>query len=350
MRKIRVLIVDDSMLVREILNKGISSDPNLEVIGMASDVFVAREFIVDNKPDVITLDVEMPKMNGIEFLKRLMPQMPIPVIMVSSLTQKGTSTTIEALENGAVDFIGKPSGDSKELANMIGELITKIKIASTVNVAHWKFRTYNNVVNSKQLQKQNLNYKYNYSAIAIGASTGGTEAIKDVLENLTPNLPPIVITQHMPKGFTKTFANRLNEISLLTVKEAEEGDTLSNGHVYIAPGDYHMTFKKIDDKVVIRLNQEERINGHRPSCDPMFMSISNIYKEKTFGVILTGMGSDGGIGLKQIRDNGGYTLGQNEESSVVYGMPKVAYDLGGVVVQSDLRNISKIITTRIKQL
>jgi two-component system chemotaxis response regulator CheB len=344
--KIKVLIIDDSALVRDILKKGLSADPGLEVIGVAPDVYVAREIIVRDKPDVLTLDIEMPRMDGLEFLRKLMPQYPIPIVVVSSLTQKGKAVTMQALELGAVDFVSKPVSDvARGMAEMMLELRTKIKLASTANVAHWKNRKIENV--------QISNFKKSLSestdkVIAIGASTGGTEAIREVIEKLPPTVPGIVIVQHMPKLFTKTFADRLNEISMINVKEAEDGDKIVSGRALVAPGDYHMKVVRTGGYYYVKIIEGDKVNGHRPSVDVMMHSVAEYVGSNAIGIILTGMGSDGAKGLKAIKDAGAKTIGQDALSSVVYGMPKVAYELNAVDYQLPLNLIAGKLMTLIK--
>lgn len=335
---IRVLIIDDSALVRDILKKGLSADPNIEVVGAAPDVFVGRDMIVEHKPDVLTLDIEMPRMDGVEFLRRLMPQYPLPVVVVSSLTQKGKSITLQALEAGAVDYVPKPTADvARGLEGMMMELRTKIKIASTANVAHWKNkrvdRTTQTLPGSKALAESTD------KVIAIGASTGGTEAIRKVLEPLPPTMPGIVVVQHMPKGFTKTFADRLNEVCLLQVKEAETGDRITNGKALIAPGDFHMRVIRRGGYYEVICEDGEKVNGHRPAVDVLFHSVAEQVGTNAYGIILTGMGSDGAKGLKEMKDKGAKTIGQDEKTCIVYGMPKTAFDLGGVDKQLPLEQI-----------
>lgn len=338
MKRIRVLIVDDSALVRDILSKGLSTDPGIEVIGTAPDVYIARTLIVEHRPDVLTLDIEMPKMDGIEFLRRLMPQFPLPVVVVSSLTQRGKEITMQALEAGAIDFVPKPASDvARGLKEMMLELRTKIKIASTANVSHWKnkrFESINKPGSAKALAESTD------KVIAIGASTGGTEAIKKVIVDLPPTTPGIVIVQHMPPGFTKTFSDRLNELSMMQVKEAANGDRVVTGRILIAPGDYHMKVVRKGGHYVVEMNQQDKVNGHRPSVDVLFHSVAQFVGPNAYGVILTGMGNDGAVGLKAMKDAGAKTIGQDESSSVVYGMPKVAYDLGGVDRQYPLDRIT----------
>lgn len=340
MKKIRVLIIDDSALVRDILTKGLSSDETIEVVGSAPDVFVGRDMIVNLKPDVLTLDIEMPRMDGIEFLQRLMPQYPIPVVVVSSLTQRGKYITLQALESGAVDFVPKPAIDvARGLKEMMLELRTKIKIASTANVSHWKNKRFDKIQKAAYQSTKALAESTD-KVIAIGASTGGTEAIRKVITMLPPTMPGIVIVQHMPSGFTKTFADRLNEISLMQVKEAETGDRIMNGRVLIAPGDFHMKVIRSGGYYQVVCQGGEKVNGHRPSVDVLMFSVAEHVASNAYGLILTGMGNDGAAGLKAMKEAGAATLGQDEESSIVYGMPKVAFDVGAVDRQYPLDKIS----------
>ncbi len=340
-KKIKVLIIDDSALVRDILSKGLSIDPGIEVVGTAPDVYIGRDKIVQLKPNVLTLDIEMPRMDGVEFLRRLMPQYPLPVVVVSSLTQKGKKITMQALEAGAVDFVPKPSSDvARGLSKMMMELRTKIKIASSASVAHWKNKRPVSSSLKDTIGKTSALSESTDKVIAIGASTGGTEAIKRVIDPLPPTTPGIVITQHMPAGFTKTFADRLNESAMMHVKEAEEDDRIINGKVFIAPGDYHLTVVRSGGQYIIKLNQDEKVNGHRPSVDIMMNSVAKHVGANAYGVILTGMGKDGAAGLLLMKKNGARTLGQDESTSVVYGMPKVAYQYGAVDRQLPIEKIA----------
>jgi two-component system, chemotaxis family, protein-glutamate methylesterase/glutaminase len=347
-RKIKVLIIDDSALVRDILKKGLSMDPGLEVVGAAPDVFIGRDMIVKLRPDVLTLDIEMPRMDGVEFLRRLMPQFPIPVVVVSSLTQKGKQVTLDALEAGAVDYVPKPASDvARGLNEMMSELRTKIKIASTANVSHWKNKKVLPRNPAKDLAVGALAESTD-KVIAIGASTGGTEAIRSVIEELPPTTPGIVIVQHMPKGFTKTFAERLNSLSLMNVKEAESGDRIVTGRVLIAPGDYHLKVIRSGGQYLVQCIDGEKVNGHRPAVDVMFDSVASNVGSNSIGVILTGMGADGAKGLYKMKQVGSPTIGQDESTSVVYGMPKVAYEIGAVDYQMKLGDISNKIKSLVK--
>lgn len=340
-RRIKVLIIDDSALVRDILMKGLAADPGIEVVGAAPDVYIGRDMIVKLKPDVLTLDIEMPRMDGIEFLRRLMPQYPLPVVVVSSLTQKGKHITMQALESGAIDFVPKPATDvARGLNDMMTELKTKIKIASTANVSHWKNKRFDTADQGHASMKSKALAESTDKVIAIGASTGGTEAIRKVICDLPPATPGIVIVQHMPKGFTKTFSDRLNELSMMQVKEAEEGDRVLTGRVLIAPGDYHMKVVRSGGQYIVKLNNDEKVNGHRPSVDVLMHSVAEHVGANAFGVILTGMGNDGAAGLKAMKEAGAKTIGQDQASCVVYGMPKVAFDVGAVDYQMHLDDIS----------
>lgn len=326
-RPIRVLIVDDSALVRDILTRGLSADSGIEVVGTASDPYQARDKIVELKPDVMTLDVEMPRMDGVEFVRRLLPQYPIPVVMVSALTEKGKRITMEALEAGAVDFVTKPSTDiARGLNAMLIELRTKIKIASTVNIA----RLRREPIEPKVLrQPPKALAESTDKVIAIGASTGGTEAIREVLEQFPPTMPGIVIVQHMPPGFTKMFADRLNSLCEIDVKEAADGDRIRPGLALIAPGDKHMTVRRAGGSYYVDCREGPPVCGHCPSVEVLMQSVAKHVGPNAIGIMLTGMGSDGADGLKAMRDAGARTLAQDEASCVVFGMPKVAWERGG---------------------
>lgn len=333
-RKIKVLVVDDSLMFREIIAKNIALDPSIEVVGTAADPYMARDKIIEFQPDVMTLDVEMPKMNGIEFLKRLMPQYPIPVVVVSSVS----SNVFEALSAGAIDFVTKSDITSRDALNaFLNELIIKIKIASTAKVGHYKNERcpYNKI--------QTVNNKIKNCVIAIGASTGGTEAIYSVIKSLPADMPGIVIVQHMPPVFTKMYAERLNNSCLLEVKEAEDGDIVAGGRVLIAAGGYHMELKKDINSYYVKCYKGEKVNGHCPSVDVLFNSVSKAAGKNSIGVILTGMGSDGAKGLLNMKKSGAYTIGQDEKSCAVYGMPMVAFDIGAVIKQMPLDKIPETI-------
>ena len=327
-RKIRVLIIDDSALVREVLARGLSMDPAIEVVGTAADPYIARDRIVQLKPDVLTLDVEMPRMDGVEFLRRLMPQYPLPVLMVSALTQKGKQITLEALEAGAVDFVTKPSTDvARGLGEMIAELRAKVKEVSSANVSAWKHEDHINQP-IKTTATRSLAESTD-KVIAIGASTGGTEAIREVITSFPPDTPGVVIVQHMPAGFTKLFADRLNTQCQMEVKEAETGDRVMTGRVLIAPGDFHMQLFRSGGIYQVKCVKGETVCGHRPSVEVLFESVAKAAGANALGVMLTGMGHDGADAMVQMRKAGARTLAQNEATSVVFGMPKEAYIRGG---------------------
>jgi two-component system chemotaxis response regulator CheB len=326
-RIIKVLIVDDSIVYREMIARQISEDEQIEVVGKASSPFEARDMIINLRPDVMTLDVEMPKMDGIEFLKKLMPQYPLPTIVVSSASER----VFDALNSGAVDFVEKPKS-SDLVKYFIQELLIKIKIASTAKVGHHK----------KTLES----IKTNDLIIAIGASTGGTNAIDEILKKFTRDMPGTLIVQHMPEVFTKLFADRLNNECMVEVKEAENGDEVLQGRVLIAPGKKHMRVVKRRNKILIELedeNENNKVNGHCPSVDVLFHSVAENVGKNVIGIILTGMGKDGAEGLYQMKQKGARTIGQDEVSSVVYGMPKVAYEKGAVDKQAPISKVFDVL-------
>ncbi|AJQ25757.1 protein-glutamate methylesterase/protein-glutamine glutaminase [Pelosinus fermentans] len=331
-RKIRVLVVDDSIVFRETLVRQIARDSIIEVVATASDPYMARDKILELEPDVMTLDVEMPRMSGIEFLKKLIPQYPIPVVVVSAVS----GSVFDALNAGAVDFVTKPDSlGARGVEAFISELIVKIKIASTAKVAVSKKNVSRVSVNSRiGLVKQN-------GMIAIGASTGGTEAIATVIKDFPANMPGTVIVQHMPPIFTAMYAARLNSLCAVEVREAKNGDMILPGLVLIAPGDYHMRIKPIHNNYMVECVKGEKVNGHCPAVDVLFHSVAEHAGSKAIGVVLTGMGNDGASGLLAIRKAQGRTLGQDEGSSVVYGMPKAAFTIGAVQTQVPLNLMSR---------
>ncbi|MBP3678594.1 MAG: chemotaxis response regulator protein-glutamate methylesterase [Agathobacter sp.] len=335
MRKIKVLVVEDSVFFRELLVKHLNNDPALEVVASAKDPFEARDMIVKYKPDVMTLDIEMPRMNGIEFLRKLMPQYPMPVVMISSLSDK----VFEALNAGAVDFVAKPAmSDRKKLEElMTNELPIKIKIASTAKIGNIKR---NAVPELTEAVATNASSKD--LVLAIGASTGGTEAIATVLKEFGTDIPGTVIVQHMPAGFTEMYANRLNDQCRVTVKEAKDGDRVLPGHVLIAPGgDCQMRLLKVNGHYQVEVKPGPKVSGHCPSVDVLFESVAKAAGSRSIGIILTGMGGDGAKGLLEMRKAGARTIGQDETTCVVYGMPKVAFDIGAVEHQEKLNDIAK---------
>lgn len=339
-RKIKVLIVDDSILFRSTLTKFLSENSDIEVVGTASDPFEASEKILKYRPDVITLDVEMPKMNGIEFLKRLIPQYPIPAVIVSS----APIMAFDALDAGAVDYIKKPVlktvNDMKAFAD---ELKGKIATASNAKVKQKKSAaTY-----KKGNYESHVNYANSKIVIAMGTSTGGTDALQVVLSEIPVNCPPIVIVQHMPPVFTRMFAERLNKICDIEIKEAKDGDRLKSGLALLAPGDFHMKLKKDSRGYYVRVEHGDKVSGHCPSVDVLFSSVAQSAGRDSIGVIMTGMGADGALGLKQMHETGAFTIGQDRDSCVVYGMPMMAYKMGACSIQAPLDRISETILKRL---
>ncbi len=348
-RKIKVLIIDDSAMVREILEKGLSTDPLIEVVGKAPDVYVARDKIVFLKPDVLTLDIEMPRMDGVAFLKRLMPQYPLPVIIVSSLSKEGSRITLEALAFGAVDFVLKPSTNvGNGLKDMLRELIEKIKIAAFVDVSKWKRDNYKPET-VKEISSNVLEGTTD-KVIAIGSSTGGTVALNRIITGFPANMPGTVIVQHMPPVFTKMFADSLNQISNVEVKEASDGDRIITGRVLVAPGDFQMRVIRSGGRYLVECKKGEKVNGHCPSVDVLFNSVAQYVGSNAIGAILTGMGKDGAAGMLEMRKAGARNIAQDKESSVVFGMPKEAYQCGGAERLVPLDNICQTLIQMVKQI
>lgn len=331
MRKIRVLVVDDSRVFRQLLVEGLSRDSYLEVVATAGDAYEARDAILKYRPDVMTLDVELPRMNGIEFLRRLLPQYAIPVVVISSRKD----AILDALSAGAVDFVNKPvldkPADIERFIRM--DVAVKVKIASTAKLGHLK-----HPIQQEKVESTSANYAG--KVIAIGASTGGTEAIYEVVKKLEPNIPGVVIVQHMPPGFTTMFAERLNNQCRVRVKEAKTGDYIMHGQVLIAPGDAHMRVVKVGQDYQVECKPGDKVSGHCPSVDVLFDSVAKSVGKNAIGVLLTGMGADGANGLLAMRKAGAVTIGQDEASCVVYGMPHVAYEIGAVMYQVSLENVA----------
>jgi two-component system chemotaxis response regulator CheB len=334
----RVLIVDDSSLMRNLLTAVLADDPEIEVVGTASDPFVARDRIKELNPDVITLDVEMPRMDGVTFLRKIMALRPTPVVMVSSLTQAGADITLEALEIGAVDFVAKPVADiTHAMEALAAEICAKVKIAARTRV---KARTA--AVEKRTTPRKRIGDPSS-KLIAIGASTGGVEALKAVLMDFIPDGPPILITQHMPERFTAAFASRLNRECPMRVFEAAHGQRIEPGAAYIAPGNRHLELMRDGNHLACRLTDDPPVSGHRPSVDVLFRSVARIAGPRTIGVILTGMGKDGAEGMLELRNAQAVTLGQDESSSLVYGMPRVAFERGAVTKQYPLNEMADAI-------
>lgn len=334
---IRVLIVDDSATARNILHEILESDARIEVVGLAADAYIARDMIVELKPDVVCLDVEMPRMDGVTFLQKLMLHYPLPVVMVSSLTRNSAQVTLDALEAGAVDYVEKPHShiyDGKE--EIKDELIHKVINASYARVQK-KLPLTRGKINVTSLAETT------HKVIAIGSSTGGTEALKVVLGGLPQNAPAVLVVQHMPQSFLESFALRLNALCTVDVKMAENGEFLQTGTVYIAHGSKHMVLRRSGARYFIEIGLGAKVSGHCPSVDVLFNSVAKVAGRNAIGVILTGMGSDGAKGLMHMHDAGAKTIAQSQESCVVYGMPKEAIKLGGVDEISPLHEISQSI-------
>ena len=328
--KIKVLIVDDSALIRGVMKEIINSQPDMEVVGVAPDPLVARDLIKQTNPDVLTLDVEMPKMDGLEFLEKLMRLRPMPVVMVSSLTDQGSEITLRALELGAVDFVTKPKISIQSGMLEYAELITeKIRIASKARIRPRPLiRDAQGLAVGDTLAPLRNPLTSSEKLIIIGASTGGTEAIKDFLMQLPSDCPGILITQHMPEGFTRSFANRLNKLCKISVQEAEGGERVLPGHAFIAPGHSHLTLVRSGANYMTKLDQGPPVNRHRPSVDVLFRSAALNAGKNAVGVILTGMGRDGASGMLEMKKAGAYNLAQDEASCVVFGMPREAIAVG----------------------
>lgn len=330
--KIKVLIVDDSILFRQTLERELANDLNINVVGTAMDAEDAMKKIQSLKPDVLTLDIEMPKINGLDFLKQLLPNDPIPVVVVTSQPIQA----FNALDAGAVDFVKKPQATSfADLHGFFNELTIKIKIASTARLVK------KHLINAPQFSHISFHTdQKNHPIIAIGASTGGTDAILSVLRDLPPSTPGILVVQHMPPVFTNMYAERLNKLCRIHVREAKHLDRVAAGTALIAAGDYHMRLAKDSKGYYVKSEQGAKVSGHCPSVDVLFNSVAEVAKSNAIGIILTGMGADGAQGLAKMRSAGAYTIGQDKESCVVYGMPMVAYNKGGVVKQLPLDKIS----------
>ncbi|HEY0033847.1 MAG TPA: chemotaxis response regulator protein-glutamate methylesterase [Devosia sp.] len=333
---IKVLVVDDSALIREVLSRMLTRDGDIQVVGTATDPIEAREKIKTLNPDVVTLDIEMPNMNGLQFLDKLMRLRPTPVIMVSTLTKKGASETLLALELGAVDFVAKPGADLEGGIETFGAgLREKIRAAAKSDV---RGRSAGRAEAPKLALKTAAGPSG--ALIAIGASTGGVEAIRTVLTQMPVDCPPIVIAQHMPAGFTGRFAARLDELCQLKVVEAEDRMVLLPGHAYVARGDHHLRVERSSGQLKCKLSQDDLASGHRPSVDVLFESVAKVVGLLAVGAILTGMGRDGARGLKLMRDAGAFTIGQSQSSALVYGMPRVAFEEGAVMEQAPVEAIA----------
>ncbi len=348
MKPIRILIVDDSSLVRTLLTRALEEDPGLEVVGTAADPYEARDRILELRPDVMTLDVDMPRMNGIEFLRRLIPQHPLPVVMVSSLTRQGQQATLDALAAGTVDFVAKAeSGDPAARGAMLRELRAKLHAAAIARVSPGSERLRSTAVPTAPSGPDVE--KYARRVIAIGASTGGTEAIKQIVTRFPAAMPPILVVQHMPTGFTRMFAERLNQLSALTVREAADGDPVLPGQVLVAPGGLQMRLEGSPGALRVRCEALPLVGGHAPSVDVLMNSLARCAAKGSVGLLLTGMGADGAEGMCALRKAGGRTLAQDQATSVVFGMPRVAFERGGVEKLLPLGAIAPAVVEMLKE-
>lgn len=341
--KTKVLVIDDSALIRSLLTEIINDTKDLQVIGTAPDPLVAREMIKQLNPDVLTLDVEMPRMDGLDFLEKLMRLRPMPVLMVSTLTEKGSEITLRALELGATDFVTKPKmGIAQGMQEYADEITDKIRTAAKAKISTLQSiaKAGNAHVQQSALRNPLISSE---KLLIIGASTGGTEAIKSFLLQMPSDCPGILITQHMPAGFTKSFADRLNSLCKISVKEAADGERILPGHAYIAPGDKHLLLGRSGANYVARLSDDEPVNRHKPSVDVLFDSAAANAGKNAIGVILTGMGKDGAAGMVRMKSSGAYNFAQNEESCVVYGMPREAVAQGGVHEVAHLKDLPKLV-------
>ncbi|MEI7968515.1 MAG: chemotaxis response regulator protein-glutamate methylesterase [Betaproteobacteria bacterium] len=348
-RRIRVVIVDDSALIRSVLKKLLETAPDIEVVGVAPDPIVARDVIRSTNPDVITLDVEMPRMDGLEFLSRLMRLKPIPVVMVSSLTERGSEVTLRALELGAVDFVAKPKYDIQNgMQESAREIVDKVRVASVARVRKTTALEVAPAESADVVLPMSLSrVAATEKVIILGASTGGTEAIKAFLTRLPADCPGILIAQHMPEAFTKSFAQRLDVLCKITVKEAQGGERVLPGHAFIAPGHSHLLLARSGANYVTALSQGPAVNRHRPSVDVLFRSAANIAGRNAIGVILTGMGKDGAAGMLEMKEAGASTFAQDEASCVVFGMPREAIALGGVDEVVPLDDMARKVVARL---
>ena len=341
-KKIRVMVVDDSSLARNLIIQGLSAHPRIEIIGYAINTLDAKQKIPRLNPDVVTMDVEMPGQSGIDFLKEYLPTNPVPVILCSSLNLK----VFDALNAGAVDFVRKPDGQQNRDA-FVNNLTQKVLVASMSKPRSAPVRSPSVAVATPSLGG---GPSLDRVVIGLGASTGGTEATLEVMRRLPEDIPPMVIVQHMPKGFTQMYADRLNRICKMEVREARNGDELHRGLALVAPADLQCRVVRIGERYTVSCAPGEKVSGHRPSVDAMFQSMADVVRCKMVGIIMTGMGQDGASGLLAMRKKGAYTIGQDKESSVVYGMPMVANDIGAVCVQASCENVASVLIRHLKSL
>ena len=352
MAKIRVVVVDDSALVRSLLTEIINRQADMTCVGAAADPLVAREMIRETNPDVITLDVEMPRMDGLEFLSRLMRLRPMPVVMVSTLTEQGAEATLRALELGAVDFVAKPRiGVSSGLQELAGDIVDKIRVAASAQVKRLPPAPAAGAApasgSAHEAPRAALPRVSTEKVICIGASTGGTEAIREVLMPMPADSPAIVITQHMPPGFTTSFANRLNTLCRIRVQEAQHGQRILPGHAYIAPGGHHLRIDRSGSNYVAVVEDTEPVNRHRPSVEVLFKSAARVLGPNALGIMLTGMGADGAQAMREMKDAGSYNYVQDEASCVVFGMPRMAIQCGAAHEVLPLSQSAAAVLTRL---
>ncbi|MGZ8143213.1 MAG: protein-glutamate methylesterase/protein-glutamine glutaminase [Methylosarcina sp.] len=355
MNKIRVLVIDDSMLIRKILTEIFNSSFDIEVVGAAANPYIARDMIKQLNPDVLTLDIEMPQMDGITFLKNLMRLRPKPVVMISTLTEKGAEVTLEALALGAVDFITKPKVDVvSTLSSYAEEIISKVRMAARANIRNYDNKAFNAREIDKTLSSLNLKTEptknqasFSNKIIAIGASTGGTEAIKTVVKGFPEDTPAVVITQHLPAAFSESFIRHIDLVTRMTACIPKHGQTVETGHIYLAPGNRHMKVIKEGARFVIQIHDGEPVNRHRPAVDVMFRSLAQNAGANAIAVLLTGMGSDGAKGMKEMHEAGAKTVIQDEKTSIVWGMPGTAFKLGCTDYVLPLEEISNKILSLI---
>ena len=354
MTKTRVLIIDDSALVRSLLTEIVNRQPDLEAIGAAPDPLVAREMIRALNPDVLTLDIEMPKMDGLVFLERLMRLRPTPVVMVSTLTERGAEVTFKALELGAIDFVSKPRlGIAAGLQDLAADICEKIRVASKARLNRHVRPGELRATGADSPSKRAPTHYSRLSTeklIAIGASTGGTEAIREVITRLSADSPAVLITQHMPPGFTRSFAARLDGLCRMTVSEANDGERVLPGHVYIAPGDRHMKLERCGSNYVVALDDGPPVNRHRPSVDVLFRSVAAAAGQNALGVMLTGMGRDGASAMLEMKQAGAFNIAQDEASCVVFGMPKEAIAISAVDEVLPINRIAERLQSRLAEL
>lgn len=347
MAKTRVVVVDDSALVRSLLTEIINRQADMVCVGAAADPLVAREMIRELNPDVITLDVEMPRMDGIDFLSKLMRLRPMPVVMVSTLTERGAEVTMKALELGAVDFVAKPKIGIADGLRLLAEDITdKVRIAAKATIR--KHQAPGAPAAARPAMPASVGRLSTEKIIFIGASTGGTEATKEVLVNLPPDCPAVVITQHMPPGFTRSYAARLDGLCRISVKEAQDGERILPGHAYIAPGGLHLSVERSGANYIARVQEGEPVNRHRPSVEVLFKSAARVVGPNALGIMLTGMGADGAKAMKELRDAGSYNYVQDEASCVVFGMPREAINAGAAHEVLPLTQIAPKLIERLR--